>query len=77
MKLRWYQQAFLLLAAAVAMIVIFGESSDEPAVSRSEPAVSTDKPVVTIAPKPYTVVEAKRAFVGWHRSRPKSKPVLP
>lgn len=67
MKLRWYQQAFLLLAAAVAVIVIFGESSDEPAVNKSEQAVSIDKLVVTIAPKAYTVVEAKRAFVGWHR----------
>lgn len=67
MKLRWYQQAFLLLAAAVAVIVIFGESSDEPVASRSKPAVSTVMPVVTITPKPYTVFEAKRAFVGWHR----------
>ena len=67
MKLRWYQWAFLLLAVAVTVIVIFGESRDGPTASRNKPAVSTDKPVVTIAPKPYTVVKAERAFVGWHR----------
>lgn len=61
MKFRWYQQAFLLIAVAVAAIVIFGEREDGPAVSQHH------QPTITIAPEPYTVVEAKKTFVGWHR----------
>ena len=60
MKLRWYWQAILGVALAFAAIAIFNGSGDGP-------AVSADKPAVTIAPEPYTVVKAKKSFVGWHR----------
>ena len=60
MKLRWYWQAILGVALAFAAIAIFDGSGDGS-------TVSADKPVVTIAPEPYTVVKAKKTFVGWHR----------
>ena len=60
MKLRWYWQAILGVALAFAAIAIFDGSGDGS-------TVSADKPVVTIASEPYTVVRAKKTFVGWHR----------
>ena len=60
MKLRWYWQVIIGIALAFAAITIFDGSGDGP-------TVSADKPTVTIAPEPYTVVKAKKSFVGWHR----------
>ena len=60
MKLRWYWQAVLGVALAFAAIAIFDGS-------RYRVAASADKPTVTIAPELYTVVKAKKSFVGWHR----------
>ena len=60
MTLRWYWWAILGVALAFAAITIFDSSGDGP-------AVSADKPTVTIASKPYTMVKAKKTFVGWHR----------
>lgn len=45
---------------AFAAIAILDDSGDAP-------AVSADKPAIAIAPEPYTVVKAKKSFVGWHR----------
>ena len=60
MILRWYWQAILGVALAFAAITIFDGSGDGP-------TASADKPAVTIASEPYTVVKAKKTFVGWHR----------
>ena len=60
MKMRWYWQAILGIALVLAVITIFIGNGDGP-------AVSADKLAVTIAPEPYTVVKAKKSFVGWHR----------
>lgn len=60
MKARWYCQAILAVALAVAAIAIFGGSGD------GQTAIA-DEPAVTIAPEPYTVVKVKKTFVGWHR----------
>ena len=64
MKLRWYSWAILWMAVAFTAIVIFGESRDGP---EREPLVSAAEPAVTVAPEPYTVVKAKKTFVGWDR----------
>ena len=58
MKLRWYWQAILGVVLAFAAIAILDDSGDAP-------AVSADKPAIAIAPEPYTVVKAKKSFVGW------------